>query len=162
MTYSSRIAAPKSSNEPISGSDHTLRWPPPSRAKRFSSHVVAPNTWGPSTLPLALLSSRHSALVSMVGSEQEASVPMKSCMPNMAKTSWMARMTPKTLLTAGIALKSEVMISFMPALRATRRSGRRMRATRSTRSGRSSGTASARRTRMEMRTMVKSRTFQGE
>ena len=53
-------------------------------------------------------------------------------------------------------MKSEVMISFMPALREMRRNGRSTRITRSTRSGRSCGIDSARSTTREMHTMTKS------
>ena len=91
-----------------------------------------------------------------------AKVPEKSCMPRMTKTIWSTKMTPKTLPTAGIAWKSEVMISFMPALREIRRSGRSTRITRSTRSGRSCGTDSARSTTSEIITMTKSTWFHAE
>ena len=77
-------------------------------------------------------------------------------MPRIAKTSCSTSMTPKTLATDGMALKRHVMISFMPALREMRRSGRRTRITRSTRNGRSWGTESARRTSRETHTMMKS------
>ena len=61
-------------------------------------------------------------------------------MPRMAKTSWKAQITPKTLPTAGIALTSEVMMSFMPSLRESSRNGRSTRRIRSCLSGRSAGT----------------------
>eukprot|EP00966_Prymnesium_polylepis_P239086 5530066-Prymnesium_polylepis.2 len=101
----------------------------------------------------------HSALVVMDGSLQEANPPEKSCMPMITKTTCSVRTQPKTLPTAGIALKSVVMISRMPALRETRRSGRRTRITRSTRKGRSSSTDSASSTRSEMQTIAKSTWF---
>ena len=86
---------------------------------------------------------------------------MKVRMPRIAKTSWKAQITPKTLPTAGMALKSEVMMSFIPSLRASSRSGRSTRRMRSCLSGRSAGMPVARRTRSEIHTMKKSSTFQG-
>ena len=77
-------------------------------------------------------------------------------MPRMQKTSCSTRMTPKTLPTAGMALKSEVMISFMPALREIRRSGRSTRITRNTRNGRNCCTDSASSTMSEIQTITKS------
>ena len=84
---------------------------------------------------------------------------MKSCMPKMAKTSWKAQITPKTLPTAGIALTSEVMMSFMPSLRESSRNGRSTRRIRSCLSGRSSGTLADVRVRYGLRSAARAKGF---
>ena len=58
-------------------------------------------------------------------------------------------------------MKSEVMMSFIPSLRARSRSGRSTRRMRSCLSGRSCGMPSARMARTEIYTMKKSSTFHG-
>ena len=52
-----------------------------------------------------------------------------TCMPKIENTSMSVRTTPKTFATAGNALTSEVMMSFIPGLRETSRSGRSARIT---------------------------------
>ena len=83
----------------------------------------------------------------------------RTCMPRIAKMSCRTRMTATTLETAGSALKSELMISFMPALREMRRSGRSTRSTRRMRSGRRKGRCSASIERSIVETIAKSRWF---
>ena len=80
-------------------------------------------------------------------------------MPRMAKMSCRTKMTATTFETAGRALKSEVMMSFMPALREMRRSGRSTRSTRRMRSGRRKGRCAASMETSIVETMTKSRWF---
>ena len=105
ITYSSRIAAPKSSKEPTptfcqtSGPvpSHSMS-PPPLRARRISapsrsaapsgSAACPPSLSRPRNLPpiASGSASTHSACVRMAGLEQLARRPMKSCMPKTANT----------------------------------------------------------------------------
>ena len=78
------------------------------------------------------------------------------------RTAWKMRTTPVTLRTDGSVCTSEVMMSFIPALRETSRRGRRMRITRRTLSARSWGMNSASSTRMEQTTMRKSIWFHAD
>ena len=65
----------------------------------------------------------HSARVVISSSVQLPNLPAKSCMPMMAKTMWKTPTTAITSTTEGSVLMREPMMSFIPGLRWSSRSG---------------------------------------
>mmetsp|Transcript_5469 Transcript_5469/g.13385 ORF Transcript_5469/g.13385 Transcript_5469/m.13385 type:complete len:216 (-) Transcript_5469:2551-3198(-) len=148
--YSSIIAEWKSSNEPSAGLSHAVGggWP-----------AVAPPC-ASSARSCLKPSSSHIVRSRILGSVHEPKESAKSCIPETAKTNWMARTTLVTLSTAGSALTSVIRMSFIPSFRASNRRGLSTRSRRISRSASKGGYQSLSSCNKEATTITKSSWFQ--
>ena len=107
------------------------------------------------------LSSKHESRVVKLGSEHTSKLSENICIPKIANTSCKARTTPNTLAMAGSDSPRVSMISRIPLLRESNRSGRKARNALSDFNTASCGIKSERIEPMEMHKREKSSRFQG-
>ena len=132
---------------------------PPARiasACAVSTAALVPSAEACDTRSIRLAASWHVACVVYVMSVHEANSPMKSSTPRMAKTTWKKSTTPRTLKMSCHASAKKEMITRIPSMRESRRSGRSTRSRRSTAMRSMAGQSEMR----ETETMERSSKFQ--